>query len=41
MIGLGVANVSYIDWMKKTGLFQLLLLATSIIFLIVAVAIGL
>ena len=41
MIGLGVANVSYIDWMKRTGLFQLLLLGTSIIFLVVAVAIGL
>lgn len=41
MIGLGVANVSYIDWIKKTGLFQLLLLGTSILFLLLAVAIGL
>ena len=41
MIGLGVANVSYIDWIKRTGLFQLLLLGTSIGFLLLAVAIGL
>ena len=41
MIGLGLANVSYVDWIKRTGLFQLLLLATSVLFLWGAVAIGL
>lgn len=41
MIGLGIAKVSYIDWIKRTGLFQLLLLGTSIVFLLIAVAIGL
>lgn len=41
MIGLGLANVSYTDWIKRTGLFQLLLLATSALFLWGAIAIGL
>lgn len=41
VIGLGLANVSYFDWIKRTGLFQLLLLATSVGFLELAVAIGL
>ena len=41
VIGLGLANVSYFDWVKRTGLFQLLLLATSVGFLELAVAIGL
>ena len=41
MIGLGLANVSYTDWLKRTGLFQLLLLATSVMFLWGAIAIGL
>ncbi len=40
MIGLGLANVSYIDWIKRTGLFQLLLLLTSVLFLWGAVALG-
>ena len=41
MIGLGLADVSYIDWIKRTGLYQLFLLATSVGFLLLAVAIGL
>ena len=41
MIGLGVANISFIDWIKKTGLFQLLLLGISMLFLLFAVFIGL
>lgn len=41
MIGLGVANVSYVDWLKRTGLFQILLLLTSIGFLLLAVAVKL
>ncbi|MBP5270512.1 MAG: YfcC family protein [Clostridia bacterium] len=41
MIGLGLAGVSYIDWIKRTGLFQLFLLLTSVLFLWGAVALGL
>lgn len=41
MIGLGIANVSYIEWIKRTWWFQLLLLASSVVFLWIAVAIGL
>lgn len=41
IIGLGIANVSYIDWIKRTWWFQLALLASSVLFLWAAVAIGL
>ncbi len=41
LIGLGLANVSYFEWFKKTVWFQLLLLASSIVFLWTAIAIGL
>lgn len=40
MIGLGLANVSYFDWLKRTWWFQLALLASSVLFLWAAVAIG-
>lgn len=41
LVGLGLANVSLGEWFKKTILFQLLLFAVSIAFLMVAVFIGL
>lgn len=41
VIGLSLANVSYMQWFKKTIAFQLILLAISIVFLFIAVAIGL
>ena len=41
MIGLGISDVSLIDWYKRTGLFHIFLLATSIIFVLLAVAVGL
>lgn len=41
VIGLGLAEVSYIEWLKKTWLFQVLLFITSVIFLMFAVYIGL
>ncbi len=41
MIGLGLANVSYIDWIKRTWWFQLALLVSSVLFLWAAVALGL
>lgn len=40
VVGLGLAEVSYIDWIKRTGLFQLLLFALSIVFLLLAVLLG-
>ena len=41
LVGLGLANVSFADWFKKTILFQLLLFAISLGFLMLAVFIGL
>lgn len=40
LIGLGLADVSYAEWFKKTILFQLILLAASIGFLMLAVRFG-
>ena len=41
VIGISLAEVSYVEWLKKTGLFQLLLFIISSAFLLLAVAIGL
>lgn len=41
LVGLGLADVSFAQWFKKTILFQLLLLVMSIAFLMLAVFIGL
>ena len=41
VVGLGLAEVSYVDWLKKTGLFQAVLFLLSIGFLMLAVYIGL
>lgn len=41
LVGLGLANVSFAEWFKKTILFQLILFAVSIAFLMFAVFIGL
>lgn len=41
VVGLSLANVSYISWLKRTGLFQLVLFIMSVIFLLFAVYIGL
>ena len=41
LVGLGLANVSFADWFKKTILFQLLLFVISLAFLMLAVFIGL
>lgn len=41
LVGLGLADVSFAEWFKKTILFQLLLLVLSIGFLMLAVFIGL
>ena len=41
LVGLGLANVSFAEWFKKTILFQLLLMILSIGFLMFAVFIGL
>ncbi|MBR2341422.1 MAG: hypothetical protein IKA72_03345 [Clostridia bacterium] len=41
LVGLGLANVSFSEWFKKTILFQLLLFAISLAFLMLAVFIGL
>ena len=41
LVGLGLANVSFAEWFKKTILFQLVLFAVSLGFLMLAVAIGL
>lgn len=40
LIGLGLADVSYAEWFKKTIVFQLILLVASIGFLMLAVAVG-
>ncbi len=41
LVGLGLADVSYSQWFKKTILFQLLLMAMSLGFLMLAIALGL
>ncbi len=41
VVGLGLAEVNYIEWLKKTGLFQVALFFLSILFLLFAVYIGL
>jgi uncharacterized ion transporter superfamily protein YfcC len=41
LVGLGLANVSFAEWFKKTILFQLVLFAISLGFLMLAVFIGL
>jgi len=41
LVGLGLANVSFAEWFKKTVLFQLLLFILSLGFLMLAVFIGL
>lgn len=41
LVGLGLANVSFTEWFKKTIVFQLCLLCISIGFLMLAVFIGL
>ncbi len=41
VVGLSLANVSYTRWLKRTGLFQILLFGISIVFLWFAVYIGL
>ncbi len=40
MIGLGVANVSYFSWLKRTALLQIALFALSCGFLLLAVFLG-
>ncbi len=40
VVGLGLAEVSYIDWIKRTGLFQILLFLFSVAFLLLAVLLG-
>lgn len=41
LVGLGLANVSFAEWFKKTIVFQLVLFALSLGFLMIAVSIGL
>lgn len=41
LIGLGLAHVSYIEWIKRTIFFHLLLFVLSIGFLMIGIAIGL
>ncbi len=41
VVGLGLAEVSYVDWLKKTGWFQAVLFLLSVAFLLLAVYIGL
>lgn len=41
LVGLGLADVSFAEWFKKTILFQLILFACSLAFLMLAVFIGL
>ena len=40
VVGLSLANVSYVSWLKRTGLFQILLFVLSVAFLLLAVYIG-
>ncbi len=41
VVGLSLANVSFVSWLKRTGLFQILLFIVSVAFLMLAVYIGL
>ena len=41
LVGLGLANISFAEWFKKTIVFQLILFALSVVFLMIAVFIGL
>ncbi|MBQ7373126.1 MAG: hypothetical protein IJW64_00995 [Clostridia bacterium] len=41
LVGLGLANVSFAEWFKKTILFQLILFAVSLGFVMLAIFIGL
>ena len=41
LVGLGLADVSFVQWFKKTILFQLVALAISVGFLMLAIAIKL
>ena len=41
VVGLGLAEVSYVEWLKKTGWFQAILFLLSVGFLLLAVNIGL
>lgn len=41
VIGISLAEVSYVEWLKKTSLFQLILFIISSLFLLFAVYIGL
>ena len=41
VVGLSLANVSFVSWIKRTGLFQILLFIISTAFLLLAVYIGL
>ena len=41
VVGLGLAEVNYVDWLKKTGWFQVVLFLLSVAFLLLAVYIGL
>lgn len=41
VVGLSLAEVSYLEWIKRTILFQILLFVLSIVFLLLAVYIGL
>lgn len=41
VVGLGLAEVGYVDWLKKTGWFQAILFLLSVSFLMLAVYIGL
>lgn len=40
LIGLGLADVSFIDWVKKNGLYMIFLILASAVFLLLAVLIG-
>jgi uncharacterized ion transporter superfamily protein YfcC len=41
VVGLGLAEISYVDWLKKTVWFQVVLFLLSVAFLLLAVHIGL
>ena len=41
VVGLSLSNVSYVSWLKRTGLFQICLFIISVAFLLLAVYIGL
>ena len=41
VVGLSLSNVSFTSWLKRTGLFQILLFIISVAFLLLAVYIGL